>query len=197
MEELEQLCRKLEHFETPKWAVTAILNKVILTNQVIDPCAGNGILAKTAFDFGYQVSLFDIYNFMKPEVESYDIDFPELEVYDWLSPENKYAWLVKDNTVFMNPPFSKACEFLEKSFELGARKVLCFQRLAWFESAKRREFWDKYPPKTIYLCGDRATCWRHDIPKSKRSSSTPNAYAWFEFERGYNGSTMLDRIYKK
>jgi len=197
MEEFEKLCRKLEHYETPKWAVEAILKKVILTEQVIDPCAGTGVLTKSALDDGYCCYPLDIYDFGCDRVE----------IYDWLSKENKFNWLVRGNTVLMNPPFSKACEFIEKSFEQGARKVLCFQRFSWLESKDRREFWNKYPPKTVHLCAERATCYRHDIPINARGkrynpetgkelSSSPTAHAWFEFERDYNGSMIIERLYK-
>ena len=36
----------------------------------------------------------------------------------------------EDYTIFMNPPFSKAVEFVEKAIALGARKIVCFQRFA-------------------------------------------------------------------
>ena len=47
--------------------------------------------------------------------------------------------LLKDwgtETVFMNPPFSRAEEFVSYAQALGARKIICFQRQAWRESAK-------------------------------------------------------------
>jgi hypothetical protein len=86
----------------------------------------------------------------------------------------------------MNPPFSKACDFVTKAFDLGADKVLCFQRKAWRESNKRRAFWAKYPPKRIFVCGERATCWRHDISLEEREArgGTPTPHAWFEFILG-------------
>ena len=96
----------------------------------------------------------------------------------------------------MNPPFSKATEFVEKSFELGFRKIVCFQRFSWWESQKRREFWEKHPPDRVYICGDRASCWRHDIPESERGSSTPTAHAWFVWEKGSPPGTLLGHIYK-
>lgn len=185
-DEFTQLCKDLEHYETPKWAVDAILDKVILTEQVVDPCAGTGVLTKAALDAGYACYPLDIHDFGCPRVE----------IKDWLNSDIGIADLVHSNTVLMNPPFSKGCDFVEKSFERGARKVLCFQRFSWLESQTRRGFWDKYPPKTVHLCGDRATCWRHDIPDDNRKNGTTTAHAWFEFDAGYTGSTIIERIYK-
>lgn len=184
MENLTQLCKDLEHFETPEWAVKAILKKEILTPFVIDPCCGAGALVWPLECAGYEVFREDIH----------DWGFPETLVRDFLTRtiDNDLSGL----TVFMNPPFSKAVEFVEKSFELGARKIVCFQRFAWWESRKRRAFWRARPPQRIYICGDRADCWRHDIPDDQRGSSTPTAHAWFVWERGCPAGTLLSHIYK-
>jgi|TARA_Y100000310_G_scaffold340907_1_gene438263 hypothetical protein len=101
-----------------------------------------------------------------------------------------------DLTVFMNPPFSLATEFVLRALNRQARKVVCFQRFAWWESQKRREFWAKHPPNRVYICGDRAHCWRIDIPPEERKSSTPTAHAWFVWERGHPPGTQLGHIYK-
>lgn len=184
--DLKQLCIDLEHFETPEWAARAILKKEILTSHVLDPCCGTGILAETALREGYHVTASDIQEWGY-KAQSYTDDFLTTEAY-----YTKYPF-----TVFMNPPFSLAEQFVEKSFDLGARKIVCFQRLAWWESKKRREFWAKNPPNRIYICGDRADCWRHDIPKDQRGSSTPTAHAWFVFEPGHPSGTLLGHIYKE
>lgn len=199
-EEFKKLCEDLEHFETPVWTADAILTKETMTGRVIDPCCGTGILGEAARRAGYQ-------------------DRISLDIHDW---GYKDAWDVRDflslrpgdlgkettlSTVFMNPPFSLAKEFVEKSFELGARKILCFQRFAWWESSDRRAFWDRLPPSRVYICGERATCWRHDLPKNdkghrfdpetgKKLAGSPTAHAWFIFEAGYKGGTLLDRLYK-
>ena len=40
---LKDLCLNLEHYETPEWAVDAILKHEKLIGPVIDPCTGTGI----------------------------------------------------------------------------------------------------------------------------------------------------------
>lgn len=183
---LKDLCVALEHFETPVWAAEAILNREILTNVVLDPCVGSGILTDAARAKGYAVMPIDIH----------DWGFAGTHIHDFLTMDSSRFTSFPDFSVLMNPPFSKAEQFVNKCFELGARKVLCFQRFAWWESAKRRAFWDANPPTRVYICGDRASCWRHDIPEDERGSGTPTAHAWFVFENGYKGGTSLDRIYK-
>lgn len=189
-EEFTALCKQLEHFETPIWAAKAILKKEILTHHVIDPCCGTGVLSHVAMQEGYEVFPIDIHDWGFGG--SYIQDFLEMEYADL-----HYEDLpIHDFTIYMNPPFSKAQEFVEKAFKLGARKVVCFQRFAWWESRGRKPFWQKYPPNRIYICGDRADCWRHDIPKDERGSSSPTAHAWFVWEKGNPPGTVLGHIYK-
>lgn len=189
-EDFTKLCSDLEHYETDKWAVDAILDCEIMTNVVLDPCAGIGVLAQAADARGYDVVANDIWDW------GFTLDMQRdfLTVnYDWELP----TACDRGFTVLMNPPFSKAAQFVEKCLTLRARKIICFQRFAWWESAERREFWKKNPPNRIYICGSRATCWRHDLPPEKRKSSSSTAHAWFIWERGQPEGTVTGHIYKK
>lgn len=188
-EEFTQLCKDLEHFETPEWAAARILEAELLGPSVVDPCAGSGILAAAAFKAsgGAHIEQWDIHRW-GPNIQ---------HVADFLSEQDMAGVSLDGFTVFMNPPFSRAEAFVEQAMRLGARKVICFQRFAWWESRKRRAFWDQYPPNRVYICGERADCWRHDIPHDQRGSSTPTAHAWFVWERGQPPGTLLGHIYKE
>lgn len=191
MNELKELAIKLEAFETPEWAVQAILEKEILTQCVVDPCTGKGVLADNARHEGYSTFAIDVHDwgYAGTHVENFltmkpcDFDF---------SP---YGF-----SVLMNPPFSLTTQFVEKCFEIGARKIIMFQRWAFRESSKRRAFLEKYPMARQYLLCDRADCWRFDLPVNERGkrydpeknnkelSSTPSAHGWFVWERGQETS---------
>ena len=188
---------KFEHYETPEWAAKAILEKEPMGEFILDPCCGSGVLANAAFDRVHHVHCLDIHDWGY-KYQHQIFDFLELKKFPF---ENEWS-------VFMNPPFSKACQFVEKSIELGAHKIVCFQRFAWWESRKRKDFWQKHPPSKVYICGDRATCWRHDIPKNKHGkrynpetgkelNGTPTAYAWFVWKKNHTGGTILSHIYKE
>ena len=183
--EKQILCENLEHWETPEWAVQAILRKEILTRQVIDPCTGTGVMSRIAKNAGYSVTSYDVFNW------GYD----QTLIWDWLSGAHS-SLPDGDFSVFMNPPFSKGEDFVTHALEYGARKVVCFNRFSWWESRRRREFWEELPPSRVYICGDRADCWRHDIPQDQRGSSTPTAHAWFVWERGNPPGTLIGHIYK-
>lgn len=185
MNDLTELCKKLEHFVTPRWAVDEILKHELLTPIIVDPCCGTGVLTEAALAAGYKPVTFDIQDWGYQCI-----------VLDFLSKNAGVDAILSGNAVLMNPPFSKAAEFVEKALEKGARKVICFQRFAWWESQKRKEFWDKYPPNRVYICGDRADCWRHDIPVEERGSGSPTAHAWFVWEKGHPAGTIIGHIRK-
>lgn len=178
--------KECEAYETPRWAADAILRAEILTQRVFDPCAGKGVLVYAARDAGY--------TWVKG-IDKYYWGVDEFDEADFLVDNIPYQ-LIEDATVLMNPPFSLAEQFVLRAMELNARKIVCFQRFAWWESAGRREFWDINPPNRVYICGNRASCWRFDIPENKRKSGTATAHAWYIWERDQPGGTVLGRIYK-
>lgn len=189
---LEDICRELECYETPEWTIRAVLREEELVGDIEDPCCGPGVMSKVAREVtGREILSADIHDYGYPCV---------LE--DFLMRTRKI-----NGTVFMNPPFSKAVEFVLKAKELGASKIVMFQRLAWWESGERRKFWDEHPPRSVYICGDRASCWRHDLPVNERGkrydprtgkelAGSSTAHAWFIFEAGWSGETKLKRLYK-
>lgn len=194
------LCTKLEHYITPKWAVDEILKVEDVGTNVFDPCCGTGVLAEAAMrrDRLKPVYCMDIHDW------GYQY---QCETRDFLTMDS--LPLSGEFTVLMNPPFSKACEFVSHSLALGARKIICFQRFAWWESRGRRDFWRAHPPSRVYICGDRATCWRHDLPVNERGKrcdpktgkelgGSSTAHAWFVWdgEPPY-GETRLKHIYNK
>lgn len=193
-QDLKQKCIDLEHYETPQWAANAILKSEVLTPHVVDPCCGAGVLSKAALSEGATVSSYDVQ----------DWGYAPTTFCDWLET---YIGEVDEATCFMNPPFSLATQFVMKAINSNFRKIICFQRFAWYESQIRRDFWESFPPNRVYVCGDRAACWRHDIPVNERGkrynpetgqemSETPTAHAWFVWDRDQPSGTLLGRIHK-
>lgn len=193
---LTALCKNLEHWETPEWPIHEILKVELLGSVVMDVGTGTGIIARIVFDAGYEVIPLDIQRWEGQPENTIIADFLSNEPAPW------QAKFFDGITVIMNPPFSLAEEMVERAIALGARKVVVFQRFAWWESDGRAEFWRKHPPNRIYICGSRATCWRHDIEpadrldKNGREKSTPTAHAWFVWEKGQPAGTVVGHIYR-
>lgn len=197
MTDLTALAKAAEAYETPRWAAEAILDVEILTKDVVDPCTGYGVLRDVAKAAGYRTAAFDKYSWGANNVF----------IADFLT-DPRVLPLLGGNTVFMNPPFSLAEQFVERCFKGDARKIVCFQRHSWWESKGRREFWERRPPNRKYICGDRASCWRFDIPEDeqgnridpvtgKKLAGTTTAHAWFIWERGHPIGSLAGHIYKE
>lgn len=186
---LQVRAKEAECYETPEWAAHAILEHELLTKHVWDVCCGPGVLAKAAKFKGHTVIASDLY------------DWGYGKRHDFLLDDHNDAWPFKGSatTIFMNPPFSKAVDFVKKAHDIGARKIVCFQRFAWWESQGRESFWNEYPPARIYVCGSRASCWLLGTPDERRKGSgTTTAHAWFIWEEGHNTHMpALGRLYNR
>lgn len=192
-ETLTDLCKRLEAFETPRWAIEAILDVELTNEYIVDPCSGLGIIAQVCRERGLRVAECDIHDwahscpklFRGHPLATKIMNFFDIEGFD------------VDTTVVMNPPFSKACEFVDHALKLNARKIICFQRQAWRESGTRREWWEKNPPARVWVCGARASCWRFDLLGSEKAASSGSSVsmAWYVWERGHKGAEVTSAIY--
>jgi hypothetical protein len=188
---LEELCKRLEAYATPRWAVESILDVELTTRDVLDPCAGLGVMGEVCMERGLRVQALDVQDWREHfpgvfmAVEPVIIDFFNLRTE------------IPDRTVIMNPPFSLAEKFVDHARALGARKVICFQRQAWRESAARRLWWDSNAPARVWVCGARASCWRFDLLQtdlSQRGGSSVSM-AWYIWERGHKSAEVTSAIY--
>ncbi len=191
-----EAAQRLEAWTTDPWAAAALFDVELFTPTIYDPCCGTGVLGTAAIAAGYKVVETDIYDWKNPRARA-RCDFLD---------GSEYTWPVAGKTVLMNPPFSTACQFVETALAMGARKVACFQRWAWWaESNKRRKFWEQRPPARIWACADRATCWlvtlsqgeREFTPDGRRRGGTTTPHAWYIWERGHAGPPVIGKIWKR
>lgn len=189
---LEDQAKAAEFWETPPWAAEAILRAELLTNAVWDPCAGAGIVSESARRAGYGVYSTDLYDW---GYAGLDQSMTGMSFMHFLDPP---AALQRGQfTVFCNPPFSLAVQFVRHALQLGARKIVCFERFAWWESNDRRDFWAAHPPQRVYVCGDRANCWLGSIPPEERTGGSPTAHAWFVWEAGQPAGPLTGHVWKR
>ena len=101
---------------------------------------------------------------------------------------------VFDGDIITNPPYKYAKEFVEKAIELvpDGHKVAMFLKLQFLEGKARRELFEKYPPKTIYVASGRLLCAKNgDFEGMKAGGGSAVAYCWYIWEKGYKGSVTL------
>ena len=99
--------------------------------------------------------------------------------------------------IVTNPPYRIAKEFVEHALEIidDGRKVAMFLKLTFLESKSRRTLFEKYPPKRIWVFSERVQCAKNgDFETYKQGVGTAVAYAWYIWEKGYNGETTVGWI---
>ena len=165
---LEALVRKREGFETPRQLVEAVLWAEILTRLVWEPAAGCGGIARVLIDYGHEVVATDIEDWGYRPCET-GVDF--LETRELRAP-----------TIFMNPPFSLAEDFIRHALQLRARKVIVIQRRAYWEGEGReKRLWSEFPPNRIYTPVPRPAFWMFHIPLDQRGAggeTCHDVYVW-------------------
>ena len=93
--------------------------------------------------------------------------------------------------IVTNPPYKFAKEFAEHALDISREgvKVAMFLKLTFLEGAKRKELFDRYPPKAIYVFRNRIDCWKNGEKPDKPARAV--CYAWFVWEKGYRGEPAI------
>lgn len=146
-------------------------------HKVWECACGEGHLSRRLKAHGYEVISTDL------------IDRGYGRVLDFFRMTEKF-----DGDIITNPPYIFAVEFVEHALELIGEnhKVAMFLKLTFLEGKKRRIFFEKNPPKTVYVCSGRINCARNGDFEKYESSAI--AYAWFVWEKGYKGSPVIKWI---
>lgn len=108
---------------------------------------------------------------------------------DFLSSDEVF-----DGDIVTNPPYKYAKEFVEHAIQCvpNGHRVAMFLKIQFLEGKSRRELFDRYPPKLIYVATGRINCCKNgDFSKEQRSNNSAQAYAWFIWEKGYTGEPTV------
>ena len=162
------------------------------SHDILEPCCGNGCISKVLEAHGYNVESMDL---IDRGYGKGGVDFLE------------YNEIV-DKDIVTNPPYSMAKEFVEHAMEIvtDGHKVAMFLKLTFLESSGRKEMFRKYPPKKIWVSSSRIPCAKngdfyqrnsdgsikYDKNGNPKEISSAVCYAWFIFEKGYNGPMIID-----
>lgn len=149
-------------------------------SDILEVACGEGHLSKVMEENGLNVTSIDIV----------DRGYPGTIVLDFLSDDinNWHGHIVT------NPPYKDAQKFIEKSLSIipEGRKVAMFLKLQFLEGKARKEFYKNNPPKTVYVSSSRIMCAKNgDFDTLKKSGGSAVAYAWFVWEKGFQGDTII------
>lgn len=109
---------------------------------------------------------------------------------DFLINTNSYH----NGDIVTNPPYKYAQLFVENALERvdSGRYVCMFLRVLFLESQSRKKLFTTQPPKTVYVSSSRINCAKNGDFVTYDSSAI--AYAWFVWEKGYKGDTVIKWI---
>ena len=179
----------------PEAVIKLLLKYSIDGHSILEPCVGQGHIAEVINNFYTN----------KREITCLDIvdrGYPNTIVQDYLTWETNK----KFEAIVTNPPYSLAQEFIEKSMELLTDETddtcngqLCmFLKIQFLEGLKRKELFDKYPPKYIYVFRNRMATWNNgnefDVDKNtgkKKRWATTMCHAWFIWEKGSKSEPII------
>lgn len=155
-----------------------LLEKEQFDHHVWECACGEGHLSKVLEAHGYDVTSTDLV----------DRGFGVGGV-DFLSSDEVF-----DGDIVTNPPYKYAKEFVEHAIQCvpNGHRVAMFLKIQFLEGKSRRELFDRYPPKLIYVATGRINCCKNgDFSKEQRSNNSAQAYAWFIWEKGYTGEPTV------
>ena len=148
-------------------------------------CAcGEGHLSKALESFGYNVYSSDVKNRGYGQIKDFLL--------------TTAAPIEGDFDIITNPPYKYALEFVQKALELlpvGGCAYM-FLKLTFCEGKKRYEqLFKQNNPKAIYCFSERVMCAKNgEFQRMKDGGGSAVAYAWFVWEKGYKGKTILEWI---
>lgn len=174
-----------DYYATPKNAIDAILNEVELKGSILEPSAGEGHIS---------VLLKEKY----PNSEIISTDLIERKDKFNVGLQGNIDFLGHDfgrtfDNVITNPPFNLAQEFIEKALEVSNDKVIMFAKIQLLEGAKRRELFDKFPPKYIYVFSKRVNPLRNgeELDEKGKPWASTMCFAWFVWEKKHDGEPIV------
>lgn len=176
----DKIRQQHDYYATEPKAMELLLAEEQFYPLIWECACGEGHLSKVLEKYGYNVISTDlVYR-----------GFGSIHTMDFLKHRVKSF----EGDIITNPPYRYALEFVEKAIETvkPGRKVAMFLKLQFLEGKKRKQFFLKYPPKTVYVSSSRLSCAMNGDFKEYYSSAV--AYAWFVWEKGFTGHPVIKWI---
>lgn len=169
-----------DYYATEPKAAELLLEQEDFNFRIWECACGEGHLAKVFEQHGHEVISTDLVyrGYGDPE----PLDFLNETIDDF------------EGDIVTNPPYKFALEFVQRALESvkPGRKVAMFLKLQFLEGKRRKEFFQNFPPKTVYVSSSRLSCAMNGDFEKYPSSAV--AYAWYVWVKGYKGETVVKWI---
>lgn len=171
--------QKDDYYATKPKAAELLLKEEAFHHDIWECACGGKHLSNVFESHGFNVRSSDI------------VDRCGNEVADFLSMENT-EW---NGDIVTNPPYKNAEEFVYKALSIipNGYKVAMFLRLQFLEGKSRKALFTVAPPTKVYVFSSRVNCAMNG-DFIKYPSNNAIAYAWFVWEKGYEGDTIIKWI---
>ena len=151
--------------------------------HILEPCVGAGHIANVLKSkFNNEITAVDIQ----------DRGYPGTIVTDFLNwnTEKKF------DTIITNPPYTLAENFIYKCIKLLNTNGLLamFLRINFLEGIKRKELFEKYPPKYVYVFRKRMCVFNNGLesdPKTGKPWATTLCNAWYVWQKGSSTEPII------
>lgn len=177
--------RANDDYQTPPWAVRALLQRVTPSGAVLEPCRGSGNISRTLMaDPRCRERI--------GQIDWCEIDYAMDERRDFLQegPWARRSW----DWIVTNPPYTLLQPFIDRSLWL-AKHTAMLLRLNCLESEERREWWQTRTPSAIFVLSQRPHFLDREgnrvLGKDGRPGSDSCAYGWFVWSRLYQGIHVI------
>lgn len=177
-----------DYYATDPIAIDKLVKVVNLPKYIWECACGEKHLSNRLEELGYAVYSSDIVERCNKIKK---LDFLKANRDDCQSIANKFISIVT------NPPYKYAKEFVLKALDLLTYGELCcmFLKLTFLEGKGRyKDLFSKYPPKKILVFSERVLCAPNGNFIEAKKQGSAVAYAWFIWEKGFNGKTTIDWI---
>ncbi len=165
-----------DFYPTPEAVTRALLSVEKFDRIIWEPACGNGAISEVLKSHGHIVHSTDLYY--------RDYGIAEM---DFLKSQIPLA-----SNIITNPPFNLANKFVYHAMiDLGIMKMALLCKLAFLEGQERSKILEETHLTRVHVFRKRI--------QLTRNGETPRgggmiAFAWFVWEKGYNGKPEVDWI---
>jgi len=170
-----------DYYATDPKAIDLLLENENFDGTIWECACGQGHMAERLKQNGYSVNATDL---VYRGYGAGDIDFLLCD------------YTLGDN-IITNPPYKYVQAFCEKAYSLieNGKKVAMFMKLLHLEGKARKKMWLEMPLKTLYVSSSRILCAKNgNFQEMRDSGGSATAYAWYVWEKGYKGETIIKWI---
>lgn len=167
-----------DFYATIPLAAELLLELETFSSNIWECACGEGHFSRVFLNAGHNVKSSDL---LDRGFGEKGVNFLKVTTQKW------------DGDIITNPPFKYAKEFVEKALSVisEGHKVAMFLKLQFMEGKERKKLFIKYPPKTIYVSSSRLICAKNADFKKAQQVGSAVAYAWYIWEKGFNGTTEM------